>query len=425
MGEAPASTGTQIEVENRNLLPMALIIVFGIFASTMPQTAALGRLPLQFLLKNEMNVTREQMAAFFFWTGLAWYLKPFAGLLTDAFPFFGTRRRHYLLFSSVLTALSWIGMNFLPHKYGPFLMGAMTVELCMVMGSTVIGAYLVEAGQRLTATGRLTALRMLVFNFCTLIRGPLGGLLSTAGFVWATGVNAALALTIFPIAFIFLKEQRVEQDRRSVVLHNAGQQLKTILRSKNLWLAVLFIALFHFSPGFNTPLFYIQTDELHFSKQAVGNLGVFGGGFAILAAILYSQLIKRIPIRTLLLVAVAMSACATLVFLFYSSWTRAMWIESQNGFFSGLAEVVLIDLAARATPKGCEGLGYSLILSFRNVALFGADIVGSYLVDHKWSFANLVYLNAGTTAIVLVLVPFLPAALMRSKDEARQDDVST
>ena len=416
MDESAAPAGTRIEVENRMLLPMGLIIVFGIFASTMPQTTALGRLPLQFLLKNEVNVTREQMAAFFFWTGLAWYLKPLAGILTDALPFFGTRRRHYLLFSSVLTALSWIGMNFIPRKYGSLLLGGMTVELFMVMGSTVIGAFLVEAGQRIEATGRLTALRMLVFNFCTLIQGPLGGLLSTAGFIWATGVNAALALTIFPIAYIFLKEQRVAQDRSSGVFQNASEQLKTILRSRNLWLAVLFIALFHFSPGFSTPLFYKQTDELHFSKQAIGNLGVFGGAFAILAAILYSQLIKRFSIRILLLMAVAMSACGTLVYLFYSSWTRAMFIESQNGFFFGLAEVALIDLAARATPKGCEGLGYSLILSVRNLALFGADIVGSYLVDHKWPFAHLVFLNAGTTAIVLVLVPLLPVALMRSKD---------
>jgi Major Facilitator Superfamily len=416
MDESAAPAGTRIEVENRMLLPMGLIIVFGIFASTMPQTTALGRLPLQFLLKNEVNVTREQMAAFFFWTGLAWYLKPLAGILTDAFPFFGTRRRHYLLFSSVLTALSWIGMNFIPRKYGSLLLGGMTVELFMVMGSTVIGAFLVEAGQRIEATGRLTALRMLVFNFCTLIQGPLGGLLSTAGFIWATGVNGALALTIFPIAYIFLKEQRVAQDRSSGVFQNASEQLKTILRSRNLWLAVLFIALFHFSPGFSTPLFYKQTDELHFSKQAIGNLGVFGGAFAILAAILYSQLIKRFSIRILLLMAVAMSACGTLVYLFYSSWTRAMFIESQNGFFFGLAEVALIDLAARATPKGCEGLGYSLILSVRNLALFGADIVGSYLIDHKWPFAHLVFLNAGTTAIVLVLVPLLPVALMRSKD---------
>jgi Major Facilitator Superfamily len=377
MGESVVPKGARIEVGNRSLLPLGLIIVFGIFASTMPQTTALGRLPLQFLLKNEINVTREQMAAFFFWTGLAWYLKPLAGLLTDAFPFFGTRRRHYLLFSSVLTALSWIGMNFIPRTYGSLLLGGMTVELFMVMGSTVIGAFLVEAGQRMGATGRLTSLRMLVFNFCTLIRGPLGGLLSTAGFVWATGANAALALTIFPVAYVYLKEQRVNQEGKSGVFRTAGQQLKTILRSKNLWLAVLFIALFHFSPGFVTPLFYRQTDELHFSKQAIGNLGVFAGAFAILSAILYSQLIKRLPIRTLLFVAVAASAGATLIYLFYSDWPRAILIESLNGFFFGLAEVALIDLAARATPKGCEGLGYSLILSFRNVALFGADIVGS------------------------------------------------
>jgi hypothetical protein len=91
-------------------------------------------------------------------------------------------------------------------------------------------------------------------------------------------------------------------------------------------------------------------------------------------------------------------------------------IESQNGFFFSFAELALLDLAARATPKGREGLGYSLMLSMRNVAGSGADIVGSHLVDHKWPFASLVFLNAGTTAIVLLLLPFLPAALMRSKD---------
>jgi MFS family permease len=416
MGETVAPATPQIKVDNRHLLPLGLIIVFGIFASTMPQPQVLGKLPLQFLLKNEVHVTREQMATFFFWCGLAWYLKPFAGILTDAFPFLGTRRRHYLLFSSVLTALSWIGMGFLPHTYEALLFGATGLGLFMVMASTVTGAYLVEAGQRLGATGRLTALRMFVNNSCGLIQGPLGGLLATAGFMWATGANAVMALTIFPIAYIFLKEERAVQLRSSIVFQNAGQQLKTIIRSKNLWMALLFIALFYFSPGFSTPLFYKQTDELHFSKQAIGNLGVFSGAFAILAAIVYGQLIKRVHIRFMLFIGVATAAAGTMLYIFYSSWTRALFIESQNGFFFGLAEVTILDLAARATPKGCEGLGYSLMLSIRNVALFGADVVGSYLADHNWPFANLVYLNAGTTAIVLVLLPLLPGVLMRSKD---------
>jgi MFS family permease len=418
MGETSASASPQTKVDKRNLLPLGLIIVFGIFASTLPQPLVLGRLPLQFLLKNDVHVTREQMAAFFFWCTLAWYLKPFAGILTDAFPIFGTRRRHYLLFSSVLTALSWIGMGFLPHKYGALLCGAMAVNLFMVMVSTVTGAFLVEAGQRMGATGRLTALRMFVSNFCTLIQGPLSGLLATVGFMWATGVNALFALTIFPIAYFFLNEQRIAQQRTSMVLQNASQQLKTIIRSKNLWMALLFIALYYFSPGFSTPLFYKQTDELHFSKQAIGNLGVFSGAFAILAAILYGLVIKRVHIRILLFIAIAMAAAGTLFYLFYSTWTRALLIESQSGFFGGLAELAMLDLAARATPKGCEGLGYSLMLSIRNVASSGADVVGSCLADHNWQFAHLVYLSAGTTAIVLILLPLLPAALMRSKDTA-------
>jgi hypothetical protein len=408
----------QTKLQKLNLLALGLIIVFGFFATTLPQPQGLGKLPLQFLLKNDVRVTREQMAEFFFWCGMAWYLKPFAGILTDAFPLFGTRRRYYLLSSSVLAALSWVGLGFLPHTYGALLCGAMMVNLFLVMASTVTGAFLVEAGQRMGATGRLTALRMFVYYFCTLVQGPLGGLLATVGFMWATGTNAVLVLTVVPIAYVFLKEQRVAQQRSDVVFQNAGQQLKTIIRAKSLWMALLFIGLFYFSPGFATPLFYKQTDELHFSGQAIGNLGVFSGAFSILAAILYGLLIKRVHIRILLFIGISTVAAGTLFYLFYSTWTRAIFIESQNGFFFGIAEVAILDLAARATPKGCEGLGYSLMLSFSNVAQFGADVVGSYLADHNWPFANLVYLNAGTTAIVLLLLPLLPAALMRSTDTA-------
>src|SRR5262252_285823 len=189
MAEIAASAGPRTDLQKRNLRALGLVIIFGIFATTMAQPQVLGRLPLQFLLKNEVQVTREQMAGFFFWCGLAWYLKPFAGILTDAFPFFGTRRRHYLLFSSALAALCWIAMAFLPHTYEALLLGALILSAFMVMASTVTGAFLVEAGQRMSATGRLTSLRMLVSNFCTLVQGPAGGFLATVGFAWVTGAK--------------------------------------------------------------------------------------------------------------------------------------------------------------------------------------------------------------------------------------------
>ena len=67
-----------------------------------------------------------------------------------------------------------------------------------------------------------------------------------------------------------------------------------------------------------------------------------------------------------------------------------------------------MDLAARSTPKGCEGLGYSLFLIFsiRNVALSGADIVGSYLADQKMAIRTPGLLKCGNHGACLVLLPF-------------------
>jgi hypothetical protein len=71
----------------------------------------------------------------------------------------------------------------------------------------------------------------------------------------------------------------------------------------------------------------------------------------------------------------------------------------------------------RSTPPGCESLGFSLMMSARNFALGGSDVLGSWLIDsHGWVFHELVWLNAGTTALVLVFIPFLPRAVMSRRD---------
>jgi hypothetical protein len=49
----------------------ALVIIAGVLATTVAQTQVLARLPLQNLLKNELQVDRSANAAFLFWAGLA------------------------------------------------------------------------------------------------------------------------------------------------------------------------------------------------------------------------------------------------------------------------------------------------------------------------------------------------------------------
>ena len=401
---------------NESLLVLSVIIVVGIFASTMPQPQVLGRLPLVFLLKRELHATRADNAKFFFLCGLLWYFKPLWGLLTDAFPLFGTRRRYYLLFSSVLAAGSWLLLGVLPHTFGSLLGGCILISAFMVMISTVTGAILVEIGQSRGATGRLTAVRQFTQNTCSLIQGPVGGFLASGAFAIVAGVNAVLVLSIFPAVWFLLKE-KPEAVRNAQAFRNAGTQLRVLFTNGTFWLAIVFIALFYFAPGIGTIQTYRQSDVLKISTTQIGLLNSVGGAGGILAALAYGLIARKFRLNTLIFFGVTTAALGTLFYIFYNSYALAFPIDFQNGFFFGFAEVALIDLAARATPAGCEGMGYSCILSMRNLSLFGADWLGSQFADqYHWGWRTMVLINAVTTAFVLILLPFMPKLLMGSRD---------
>jgi MFS family permease len=402
--------------QNTSLVVLSVIIVVGIFASTMPQPQVLGRLPLTVLLKNQLHSDRGHTANFFLLCGLLWYFKPLWGILTDAFPLFGTRRRNYILAGSFLAACSWLLMVVVPHTYNSLLAGCILVSVFMVMISTVTGAILVEIGQARGATGRLTSVRQMTQNACTLINGPIAGWLASGAFMVVAGVNAVLVFSIFPVVFFLLKE-KPEAVKNSQALINAGRQSKVLFSNGTFWLAIVFVGLFYFAPGLGTITTYRQLDTLKLTTHQIGLLQSYGGATGILAAFIYGAIVRRFKLSTLITFGIATAALGTLFYLRYDSYALAIPIDAQNGFFFTFAEVSLIDLAARATPAGCEGLGYSCILSMRNLSLFGADSIGSNFADkYHWSWEKMVWINAVTTAVVLILLPFMPKRLMGSRD---------
>jgi hypothetical protein len=185
-------------------------------------------------------------------------------------------------------------------------------------------------------------------------------------------------------------------------------------------MATLFIALFKFAPGLgSTMLYYRQTDVLHMSQQNIGYLGAVGSVAGLLAAAVYFQFARRIPIRTALIIGVVLSAAAALLYIFYTSQPLAFAIDGQNGLFQFYIEVALLDLAGRATPAGCEGLAYAFMMSIANLSGQGSDWLAASLADkYHLSWNSMVYMNAGTTLFVLVLIPLMPRVLMASRDNA-------
>src|SRR6266496_2487304 len=75
---------------------------------------AIYDLPLKFVLKDELRLNAQQISAFFALGVFSNYVKPLAGILTDSVPLFGTRRRHYLLFSLFLCGTGWLVLGMVP-----------------------------------------------------------------------------------------------------------------------------------------------------------------------------------------------------------------------------------------------------------------------------------------------------------------------
>jgi hypothetical protein len=393
-----------------------VIVVAGVLATTLAQPGMLGLIPLKNLLKNTLHADVAANAAFFFLIGLPWYCKPLTGILTDAFPLFGQRRKSYLLVSTVLAAVAWVGLYFTPRTYKDLVLVCLIIAFFMVLASTVVGAYLVEAAQAAAGSGRLTAVREVTQQACSIIQGPAGGYLAAMAFGWTAVASGGILVLLVPVTWFFLHEprQRVDSGER---LANAGRQLGRIGRARTLWAAIGLMALFYVAPGFGTALFYRQQNRLHMSTEMQGYLGMLAGVGGVLAAVGYGFICRKLSLRALLPGCLAIATATNLGYLYYSSFARAQIIDGINGVGYALAELVLMDLAIRATPAGSEGLGFSLMMSVRNLALFGTDWIGSkLLVLHLLSFHWLVLANSATTAATVPLVFLLPRAIVGRKD---------
>jgi MFS family permease len=409
---------------NRELLYTAIVVFVGIMAVTLSQQSAIGLIPLKNLLKNELHEDRAATAAFFFWLGLAWYFKPFFGIFTDAFPFLGTRRKSYILTGAILSVASFVGLSYTPHQYGKLLAMCIAINIFMVVTSTAVGGFMTEKAQALKASGRFSSVFQIAYQMAGVVGGPLGGLLGAMAFGWTGAASAAIMFLPIPAAIFFLKEQRTRINSTRM-LDEAKKQLAKIATAKMMWAAAAFSFLFYFAPGIQTALFYRQQNVLHLSTRGQGLMLFLNGIFGVVSATIYGSIAcKRWNLRKLLRWCIIMGAAAQMGYAMYSTVDRAYIIESLWGLGWSAADMALMDLAMRATPTGSEALGFSLMMSVRNLSLFGADWIGSKSMEtYHLHFSTMAIANGLISLIAVPFVFLLPGLIVDRKDSPEDAEV--
>jgi hypothetical protein len=396
----------------------AVLVCWGMVVTNLAQFSSLSEYPIKFLLKNFLEVSQTELAA---WMGIAilpWSFKPLAALLVNGVPLRGMRHRYYLLLSALFGGCLYLALGFVPKTYHSLLITGCCLNVMLMLTSTVVGGLLVEGGQTYGATGRLSSIRMIVANIILLFVGPLSGYLATKWFGWTAIMGSLLFFSMIPVTLMFLREKPVLAGVGGAkpwegIVH----QLRVVMVCRNIWICGGLLFLVHLAPGFGTPLLYRQTDVLGFTPQFIGNLKILGGVMGLVAALIYPLLCRKYRLRSLLYMSISSTALCALFYLGYVGWKSALVIEAVGILGYTLAQIPLFDLAARATPKGSEALGYSMVIALGNLSTSFSDVIGSYLIDAwKFAFTHLVWVNAGTTALILLVIPFLPGFLVDKRE---------
>jgi predicted MFS family arabinose efflux permease len=264
---------------------------------------------------------------------------------------------------------------------------------------------MVENGRPLGLTGAFQSVQWAAIYAASVLVGVGGGYLAEHRALHTAFAGTALfPLLTLGMATLFVREAPAAADREA--LRQTMAAIREAVGHRQLWIVAGFIFFFTFSPSIGTPLFYYQTDTLKFSQQYIGMLTAFASVAAIVGALAYAPLSRRMPLKRLVNLAIGIAVVSTLAYLLYRSATSALVIDVTFGCIGMITQLAFLDLAAKSCPRRIEGTFFALLMSVYNGGVQGSQIVGGYLYDYV-GYTSLVLISAAATALTFVLVPLV------------------
>lgn len=180
-----------------------------------------------------LKVPPSEISQFSFLIGLPWSFKLLFGLTSDFVPIFGSRRKSYLLISTLLAAVSLFAVAVIPFElqrlrtiFG-FICAA---SIGVAFTDVVVDALAVSAGQKYGLTGRFQAIQWGGIYAASILTGSIGGLLSQYHMPWIGFlICGSLAVVSLFMTFVVVREEPHDRTSGMGVMRSLGSTLKSPL----------------------------------------------------------------------------------------------------------------------------------------------------------------------------------------------------
>lgn len=343
---------------------------------------------------------------------LPWSLKVLFGLLSDLVPLFGSRRRNYLLISSVSASLGLLFLYLFPVPSGAHWLlftWLLLPTIGIAFGDVLVDALMVEIGQPRGLTGRLQSVQWTAVNIALLLTGVVGGYLSHVQRPDVAMLLCAVLWALsFALAYGYAREPRAAAatSRRETLV-----ALREALARPGLAAICGVLFLWSFNPLWVTVLYLHMTTVLHFDEQTYGNTySVFCAG-SVVASVLYGVYCRRIKLGYLLHVSIVAGIFANVVYWHMTTLTGAYLVSFLAGaaFMTGM--LIQLDVAARLVPVEVAATLFALVMALTNLAASASEGLGGWLYERLGAgavaFDSVVVLSALCAAAAWLLLPRL------------------
>ncbi len=328
------------------------------------QVSGLIAQPLTYYLKQAQGWSALQVTAYFALFNFPWIIKPLYGLLSDAVPIFGYRRKTYLIAANVLAAGAFLWCTQITAP-GTLAIALQLTAYAMATSSTVCGAVLVENGHALGQSGKFVNQQWLWFNIAAMAGAITGGLLVEYLPAASALHAAALIVGIAPLIVLWGTLVLIPEQRASInatAFRDTLSGLAQAWKRRELWIVGAFLFLYYFSPGLSTPLYYTMTDELHFAQGFIGVLGSITAAGWVVGALLYRRLLDGASSKRILNLSIAFGTLTTAAYLLLFNEATAVILSFCSGFAAMLATVATVTLAADYCPPRSEGFSFAVMM---------------------------------------------------------------
>lgn len=363
-------------------------------------------------------------------TALPWSFKPIFGLLSDALPVLGSRRRGWLALVSAAAAAALLVLALAPASGSTLVLGLAVATAAVAFADVVVDAHMVETCQPRGITGQIQAVQWAAIYVAAALAAALGGRLSGAGAERTAYLVAAIASAVMlAVTLAAVRDQAdgtcpegpVPKDSGRAGLRAALRELAAATRDPGLRAAAGFLALWGFTPGYGAVHDYHLTRGLGLPEALYGDAAAVHAVACAGAAALYGLYCRRLPFVALLHASIALGIVSAAINAAAVDATSLLWASVLGGAAYMTASLAQLDLAARVCPPRIAGSVFALLMAAQNFSLSVACWLGGQVYDvlapqlgPVRSYAVLAVAGGVFTSGCWLLLPQLRAALART-----------